>query len=450
MATVFVARARGALGFQRLVALKRAHPHVRDDAELAASLRLEATLAGSFRHPNVVAVIDVQEADGEIELILDYVEGVTLTELLRACEDTGNFAAMTRIVLDVAAGLAAAHAATREDGAPLGVVHRDVTPSNVLVGTDGVARISDFGIAHATLREGAHTATGVLKGKVGYMAPEYVERYRADAASDQFSLAVVAWEALSGKRLFKGPTELETLKRVVVANVPPLAETDPRLAPLDGVLSRALARRPEDRFAGVAAFAAKLEEVARGASLVASHAAVAELVKRVAHATLEERKKKIAEAGAPSSPAAPPSQPVPSARDLMPTASVVVPRESVPVAPEPPSSTDTVSRTVDVAPPRARGPWLLAGGASLALVVLAGIVALRGANEAPGAAVPSAATTEGDAGPVPTAAPSVIELVDEPSPSPTDAGKKPNKAPLPVHPPLVPTKAPPNPYKPKR
>lgn len=465
MATVFVARARGALGFERLVALKRAHPHVRDDAELRQSLRLEARLAGRLRHPNVVAVVDVQEADGEIELVLDYVEGVTLAELLRACENEANSAAMVRIVLDVAAGLAAAHAAIGDDGAPLGVVHRDVTPSNVLVGTDGMARISDFGIAHATLRDGDHTATGVLKGKVGYMAPEYVERYRADAKSDQFSLAVVAWEALSGKKLFKGPTEIETLKRVVATKVPPLALDRPSLAALEPVIVRALARRPEDRFETVAALGDALEKAAREADLVATHAEVAALVRRLARETLDERARRIADAsGSAKRDLRELEGQVPSARDLVATASVVVPRDSVPVPRDTKLDDDesarTVSRTVDVAPPRAARSSAIAFGAFGALVVVAAVAVAVAAFRTTGAAADGSVASPSSSSPSPSPSPSsapsatasaapapaeveTIELVDE-APS-ADAGRRGTKGPK--HPPsLVPTKAPPNPY----
>ena len=465
MATVFVARATGALGFRRLVALKRAHPHVRDDPELAASLRLEAKLASKFRHPNVVAVIDVQETEGEIELVLDYVEGTTLTELLRGCEIEGNFPAMTRVVLDVAAGLHAAHSATGDEGEPLGIVHRDVTPSNVLVGIDGIARLSDFGIAHATEREGTHTATGVLKGKVGYMAPEYVERYQADAKSDQFSLAIVAWEALAGKKLFKGPTEIETLKRVAIAKVPTLASIDARLAPLDPVMMRALAKRPEERFATVADFAASLEETARAAGLVGTHAEVATLVGRVAHASLDERKKRIAEA-TPGKRIDTSVEPAPSSRDFVPTASVVVPRESVPAPPDAPSSTETLSRSIDVSPPRPGSPRsgarsvVVAGVTALALVavVLVGVLATRGpATEVPDAAAKSVVVVvAAEAGPLALSSSSesleTIEISDEPnaSSSSADAGKKHAKGAHPSHPALVPTKAPPNPYTPKK
>ena len=232
MATVALGRARGAAGFTRLVAIKRAHVHLSDEA---ASMQREAALVSRLHHPNVVRVLDVVEDGAELVLVRDYVEGGSLADLVQRAADVGLEArtrtrAFVRILVDVAAGLDAAHRATDDDGRKLGLVHRDVSPSNVLVGTDGVARLTDFGIAKALEASRDRTDTGRLKGKIAYMAPEYVESQHADAYGDQFALGVVAWEALAGARLFRGPTEIETLKRVVAARFPSLAEIRSELA----------------------------------------------------------------------------------------------------------------------------------------------------------------------------------------------------------------------------
>src|SRR5262249_29211695 len=156
-------------------------------------------------HPNVVAVLDVEELEGELSLVMDYVEGTSLFDLLEASQAKGGQLSpriAMRVVLDACSGLHAAHMLADEFGRPLGLVHRDVSPQNILVGVDGAARLSDFGIAkHA---EGAATTTGVLKGKLSYMAPEYLESTQLDARSDVFSMGVVAWEALAGQKLFRG------------------------------------------------------------------------------------------------------------------------------------------------------------------------------------------------------------------------------------------------------
>lgn len=509
MATVYVGRARGALGFSRLVAIKRAHPHVVDDRELRAAMRREAALVAHVHHPNVARVLDVDDSSGELELVLDYVEGCTLVDLLRTttlAKGTPDVRAMLRIVLDAAAGLEAAHRARGEDGRLLGLVHRDVSPQNVLVGLDGIARLTDFGIAAARDREGDATATGVLKGKLGYMAPEYVEHYRADARSDAFSLGVVVWEALAGKRLFKAPTEIETLKKVLRAVVPPLGDERPELAPLDALLARALSRRPADRFASVADFAAELEAVARRSDLVGSHAEVGACVEAAVGDELRERRLRIAEASAGGMPSTPQAMATPGAdrpsvrpRDDMATASVVVDRAqlvdrsspgaaeggtgSVHTSTTPPSPGREAAHepepTVVIAPAlRARSRRGLVVGASvaggIALVLMLGAVVLRSRGPLPLGEVGEVgeAGVSGMVSSSPSYAPSaspeavlpVVRASSSESPLDLDSiattsrpingpsiavsGKKSIKPTSSA--PLVPKKAPPNPYAPKR
>ena len=293
MASVHVGRLRGVDGFSRLVALKRAHAHIKEDLSLANAMRLEARIASYLHHANVVSVRDVEEDAGDLVLVLDYVEGCTLSTLLGRMQGS-HPRAIVSVILDVAAGLHAAHIATDGTGSPLGLVHRDVSPSNILLGTDGVARVSDFGIAKAQFANRERTETGILKGKASYMAPEYVLHQRADAASDLFSLGIVAWEALTGVRLFRGATEIDTLNRVIAATTRPMAEHDPRLAPLDAVVLRALSRLPEDRQASVDVFAVELAAVARDHDLLGSHHEVSALVESVAAGELEIRRRELA------------------------------------------------------------------------------------------------------------------------------------------------------------
>src|SRR5262249_3779749 len=160
--------------------------------------------------PNAVGVLDIEELEDELVLVMEYIEGGPLSELLPVPPRVA-----IRILLDVAAGLGAAHALTDDEGRLLDLVHRDVSPHNVLVGTDGVARVTDFGVAKMTTPNVPRASTGALKGKPAYMAPEYVLALRSDARSDVFSLGVLAWEALSGRRLFKATEEIATLEAVV-------------------------------------------------------------------------------------------------------------------------------------------------------------------------------------------------------------------------------------------
>jgi hypothetical protein len=290
MATVHVGRRRGAGGSSPLVAIKRAHEQLRDDPELVRAMKTEAQLAANIHHPNVVGVLDVMEDGGEMVLVLEYVEGPTLSDLSGKVKKRGAPREMLRVLLDAAAGLDAAHRTTDEHGRPLSLVHRDVTPSNVLVGRDGIARIADFGVAKSLERPTSFTATGVLKGKLSYMAPEYITMHSADARSDLFSLGIVVWESLVGDRLFKGGNEVETLMRIATLEVPRLSELAPELAVLDDTVARALARSPEERFSSVGEFAAELAKRASSVNLVATHAEVAALVEGVFGEELSKRR----------------------------------------------------------------------------------------------------------------------------------------------------------------
>jgi serine/threonine-protein kinase len=280
MATVYVGRVRGAIGFSRLIAIKRPHPFVSDDAALREGLRQEARVASLIHHPNVVSVLDVEQEDDRVDLILDYVEGGTLTDLLKHARETNAPLAarvVVRIILDVASGLHAAHVLRDHAGVPLHIMHRDVSPQNILVGLDGHARLTDFGIAKIATRL-ERTATDIIKGKMGYLAPEYVENRTFDERSDEYALGVVTWEALAGRRLFKGSSDAHTLRAILDGKAPPLSSASPDLVPLDGVLERALCRDPGARFDSVASFADALEERAREHAWVAPYGEVAAAV----------------------------------------------------------------------------------------------------------------------------------------------------------------------------
>ncbi len=397
MATVFVARARGAAGFSRLVAVKRAHPFVSADAALRESLVSEAHIASALHHPHVVSVLDVELQGNDVCLVLDYVEGCSLAELLSRSRRAGTTLQAPvgmRVLLDAAGGLHAAHELCDERGRHLGLVHRDVSPQNILVGLDGHARLTDFGIAKIA-DDMRHTATGVLKGKVSYMAPEYLESKALDARSDQYALAVVAWETLTSKRLFSGDSDMEVMRHIVRGTAEPPSTARADLAPFDDVFAKALAHDPARRFASVQAFAAALEDRARRLGWVAPHADVASTVDRVVGDHLRQRRSDI-ESRTPISisgiSARPP--PPPSARDVMITRSL--PGDSFPPAP---SSSRTAS---SVPTPATRRRWtprraVLVGSAALCLAgAVSTAVALKNraarsdasAGNAPSAQIP--------------------------------------------------------------
>jgi serine/threonine protein kinase len=294
MASVYVGRLSSAVGVSRLVAIKRAHPFLLEqDPSFSRMLVAEATLASRIHHPNVVAVQNVEEVEGELLLIMDYVEGASLAELAEG-EPRPSATIAVRVLLDAAAGLHAAHELTDHDGAPLGIVHRDVSPHNILVGVDGIGRITDFGIARSTQAH-SRTTTGTLKGKVSYMAPEYVESGQSLARGDIFSLGVVAWEMLTQRRLFRGSNEANTLRLLLALEVPAPSSVAPWLGrSLDAVVLKALSRRPSDRYSTAAEFGDALESAASRAGLVGKHTDVANFVKSVSGEALAARRHTIA------------------------------------------------------------------------------------------------------------------------------------------------------------
>ncbi|HZO12060.1 MAG TPA: serine/threonine-protein kinase [Polyangiaceae bacterium] len=292
MASVYVGRRTGAVGFQRLVAIKRAHAHLIEDASFRRSFIAEARLASKIHHPNVVGVEDVEELEGELLLVMEYVEGASLFELSSAAAESEHLLTAplaVRILLDACEGLHAAHELVDDDGQPLGLVHRDVSPHNILVGIDGVARIADFGIAKSAFPASANTATGALKGKVSYMAPEYIDSGRVDVRSDVFALGVVAWETLTRQRLFRGMNEIDTMQLLRSRAAPRPSSVASWLSrDLDEVVLKALEKDPDERWQSVRAFGEALQEQAR--DRVGSRSEVAEHVRALVQETLIERR----------------------------------------------------------------------------------------------------------------------------------------------------------------
>lgn len=236
--------------FERLYAIKHLHAHLREDRELNAMFLDEARIAGLLRHPNVVSVVDIGEDEEGPFLVMDYVEGVPLTHLVRRAADAStpmSLEVALRLGIDIVRGLAAAHDLRGSDGTPLHVVHRDVSPHNVLVGFDGVARVTDFGIAKVLGRQSAQTSTGILKGKLGYMSPEQLRFRSPDRRSDLFSFGVVLYEMLSARRLYRGDAESVAL-RILEEPPPDLADVRDDAPPsLVGLLFGLLAKEPEQR-----------------------------------------------------------------------------------------------------------------------------------------------------------------------------------------------------------
>lgn len=292
MGTVYLATSTGQAGFRRFVAVKRMHRHLARDPEFVEMFLDEARVASELRHPAVVPVIDVVEDHGELLLVMDYVEGVSLDRVLdaaRECQEPFPHDVAVRIFLDALAGTHSAHETRDAAGQLLGIVHRDLSPHNLLVGVDGSTRILDFGIAHA---EGKmhQTRAGVVRGKASYMAPEQLSGYVLDARADVYSLGITLWEVLVGRRAFSRNSDAEIA--VLALTTRPLAphEAKPEIPrALSDVVLRAIEKEREERWPDAHAFAEALER----ALPPASPREVARFLKLIAADVLDERQRLV-------------------------------------------------------------------------------------------------------------------------------------------------------------
>lgn len=262
MATVHLGRLLGPAGFSRTVAIKRLHPHLAKDPEFVTMLLDEARLTGRIQHPKVVSTLDMVASDGELFIVMDYIHGETLGKLLRASSKAQKRmppAIAAAILIDTLEGLHAAHEVKGERGEPLGLVHRDFTPQNIMVRKDGTGLVVDFGVAKAAGRFQT-TEEGKIKGKIPYMAPEQIRAAGVSRRTDVYAAGVVLWETLVGERAFGGTNEGEVLEKILFSK---LAAPGTKVADLpkalDEVVLRALDRDPEKRFASAAEMALAIE-----------------------------------------------------------------------------------------------------------------------------------------------------------------------------------------------
>ncbi len=272
MATVLLGRLAGAGGFQRLCAIKVLHRRYAQDASFIDMLLDEARIAAMIHHPNVVPILEVGANDEHGHyLVMDYVEGVSLWELLGTFgePEATRWRICSRVILDALNGLDAAHTQTDDSGQPLGVVHRDISPQNILVSVDGIARVTDFGIAKAAARMST-TRAGQVKGKLAYMSPEQARGGKVDARTDVFALGIVMWESMTGRRLFRRDTDSETYARLLQAPIPSLERFAPGIPEsIDAICQHALTRDVPNRFRSAGAMAEALENAARAHGMLA-------------------------------------------------------------------------------------------------------------------------------------------------------------------------------------
>jgi serine/threonine protein kinase len=264
MAEVYLALSGDVPGFRTLVVVKRILPHLASNAQFIRMFLDEARLAALLDHPNIVRIIEVGHDGEDYFLVMELVQGKPLSAVLRkaAREHRPPSPALTSYLISQAAhGLAYAHTLTDGDNRPLGVVHRDVSPQNVLISFEGAVKMIDFGVARAFGRV-AHTSPGGLKGKIDYMSPEQASAEEVDHRADVFALGVVLWEAVTGRRLFRRETELATMRAIVDDPIPHPSEIVSIPQELDAIVMRALRKRKDARFASAQEMAVALEKFA--------------------------------------------------------------------------------------------------------------------------------------------------------------------------------------------
>jgi serine/threonine-protein kinase len=251
MATVYLARMRRPMGFSRLVAIKAMHPQFAKDPSFVTMFLDEARLTARLRHPNVVPTLDIVAEEGHLLLVMEYVEGASLATLLRTARSAGvkiPVGIACAVVHDMLLGLHEAHQAKDDDGVPLAIIHRDVSPQNVLVGVDGLSRVLDFGVARA--RQNTHRSNdNEIKGKIPYMPPEQLFGEELDHRVDVYAAGVTLWEALCCERLFDGPSETALVRQISELPIRKPSSCLPDLpANVDALVMKALERSAYDRF----------------------------------------------------------------------------------------------------------------------------------------------------------------------------------------------------------
>ncbi len=418
MAEVYAARIVGEGGFQKVVALKRMLPTLAEDERFVTMFLDEGRVAANISSPNVVQTLDLGRAeDDSLYLVMELVVGVSLGRLVRGALKAKRFLSpevAAKILAEAARGLHDAHEATTPMGEPLEIIHRDVSPQNILVDRAGRTRITDFGVARAMQRH-SHTQTGEMKGKMAYFAPEQAVGGELDRRLDVFALGIVAWEVLCGRRLFKGDNPLMTLKKITEAPIPSLRKyrSDVPEA-LDRAVLKALQRNRDERWATTLDFARALE---RAVGQPASAADVAEHVRAFGGAPLEDldRNLKLALSGE----VALPEPTIEEGVDDAPTVMERTPLSTSAIVPTAGSAASSTSGTVVPATEGGSNKWLPVVAIAAVAALAAGggaFFALRGgAPEEPVATPLEAAPTEAsddEAAPAPeeeAAAPAELE-----------------------------------------
>ncbi len=264
MAEIFVAEVPGIAGFSKKIVLKLILPELAKDPEFVAMFVNEAKLASEMTHPNIAQVLELGEVEGRYYIAMEYVSGIDLASLIRDAAAAGETVPLdiaVRIVVDILSGLHFAHELKAPDGTALNIVHRDVSPHNVLVARDGGVKVTDFGIAKAS-NSSSRTRSGIVKGKLAYMAPEHAFAKPLDRRADLFAAALIFYEMATGKRVYSAEDDLALIHMAREGSIPPLYQVVPAVPlQVSEIISQALAPNPEDRFEDCETFASALSAV---------------------------------------------------------------------------------------------------------------------------------------------------------------------------------------------
>jgi eukaryotic-like serine/threonine-protein kinase len=282
MAEVFIAESAGIEGFKKKVAIKRVLPHLSEKKRFIAMFLDEARLSAHLSHSNVVQVFDIGVGDKTYFIVMEYVNGADLKQVIKHVRDSGKsfpIEAAIYMCAKMCEGLAYAHECRGEEGELLHVVHRDISPPNVLISEHGEIKIVDFGLAKASTQLEKSEA-GIIKGKFSYLAPEAAHGNEVDARADIFAVGIILWEMLAGRRLFQGKSDYETVKQVQAAKIPPITQLSRDADDhLQSILARALAQNRENRYGSARALGSDLTRYLYKLGRPVSSFDIAELVR---------------------------------------------------------------------------------------------------------------------------------------------------------------------------
>ena len=299
MAAVWAARMKGSRGFQKVVAIKTMLPDLSDDMDFEAMFYDEARLIARIRHPHIVEMIDLGDEDGMLYIVMEWVEGDTLFTLNRRAKNRGGIPLplLLRIASDAAAGLHAAHELRDESGKPLGLVHRDVSPQNIMISEGGIVKIVDFGVAKAAGRMHETRVAGLMKGKVPYLSPEQLAGGKVDRRSDIFSLGIVLYAMVSGRHPFRAQQDSKTIENISTRAPVPLRELAPDTHPeLEAIIFRALEKEPDERWQTCAEIQRALDQLLGSMGTTVTDGDIAAFLQDTLGDIIEERHAALKEA----------------------------------------------------------------------------------------------------------------------------------------------------------